>query len=645
MSEFFDQVTSLSTLQRAFHRASRNRAGPGADGVSILEFSRDLEERLRALSDGLRNGSYHPHPAQQLQLERPDGRTRLVVRLSVRDRLVHHAMAEVLAHQLDDELHSFAWAYRRGRSGKVALERLEEQLRAGTHAWIFRADIEEFFDHLGHDLLASVLGAATSDPALVELLRLLLGAGQFTGSAIADGDLGAPQGSALSPFLANLALASFDRAVEAAGFWMVRYGDDLCIPAPSCKEALRAEVLVRNELASLGLTLCEDKVIVATLNEGFDFLGFRLDSRGIRPGERAQRRLTEKLQALLDSGRPDTHEELDALLKGWLAYYGPLDLAQLPPPLQPRAEALEAAWAQRRQEADLTPEPVPPPATEPATIEEEPDSWSPARLEAELLAREGRFEEAEKQAWSAPAVDAPEPVRSDSPRGRSLPVIPAFVTCPRAQQMCSGCAVLGALVERATSGQGLVATERFLISDLMGRLGDEAERAVDGVFRHLADYKPGMARRFLGKLFPMPTSCARIRQRMPALAEEVGCNCRFRLEGGVYPTPLLHVLGASEIPGLEERVKKASFKRSTARAIEAAVNEGHKEMGAKAAALCARLVDLRRQERLIHQEKQKVEAQLNVLMEEAGDVELETPAGTLRRLFSEGGQPEFILKV
>lgn len=97
--------------------------------------------------------------------------------------------------------------------------------------------------------------------------------------------------------------------------------------------------------------------------------------------------------------------------------------------------------------------------------------------------------------------------------------------------------------------------------------------------------------------------------------------------------------------GLEERVKNASLKRSTAKAIEAAVNEGHREMGAKAAALCTRLADLRRQERLLQREKQKVEAQLNALMEEAGDVELETPAGTLRRLFNEGGQPEFILKV
>ena len=647
MIGLLDQATSRGALERAFERASRNRAGPGADGITLVEFSRSLDGRLQALSDGLRAGTYQPHPAQQLVLERPDGRPRRVVRLSVRDRIVHHALAEALSLHLDDALHPFAWAYRKGRSGKQALQQLEARLQGGAHAWVFRADIEDFFDHLSHDLLASVLEEATGDGALVELLRVLLAAGQFNGSAVIDDDSGAPQGSALSPFLANLALASFDRAIEQAGFWMVRYGDDLCIPAESCRDALRAEVRVREELASLGLSLAADKVIVASLKEGLDFLGFRLDERGVRPGERARQRLGEKLQKLLDSGRPDTAEEQDALLRGWLAYYGPLELASLPPEVIPRAEQLEGAWAQRRQELDLAaepplPAPEPPPPDEP---EESPDSWSPERLEAERLAREGRFEEAEMQA----RLGSPVAFREEPPvargKGRSLPVIPALASCPRARELCAGCKVLGALVERATTGQGLLATERFLVADLLGRLGDEAERAVDGVFRYLVDHKPGMARRFLGKMFPMPTSCARIRQRMPAVAEEVGCDCRFRLDGGVYPTPLLHVLGASEIPGLEGRAQKTSLKRATARAIEASVNEGHQEMGKKAAALCAKLADLRRQERWLQQETRKVEAQLGALMDEAGDAELETPAGVLRRLVGDDGRPEYILKV
>jgi RNA-directed DNA polymerase len=648
VSTLFDVASSVRSLRDAFDRAARNRAGPGPDGVTLLAFSRDLDERLRALSDGLRAGTYQPQPGQQILLERPDGRPRRVVRLSVRDRIVHHALANVLSLHLDDTLHSFAWAYRKGRSGKQGIQQLEEQLRSGSRAWVFRADIEDFFDRLTHPLLLSSLASVTDEPLLIELLERLLQAGQFTGSAVVDEPCGAPQGSPLSPFLANLVLASFDRAVEAAGFWMIRYGDDLCIPTGSCHDALRAEVLVRQHLAGLGLSLSEDKVIVASLKEGFDFLGFRLDVQGIRPGERARSNLVEKLQKLLDSGRPDTSEELAALLNGWLAYYGPFDLASLPAEVQPLAESLEGAWAQRRQQENTPPQEI---APQEGQEEPPPDSWSPERLEAERLARQGDFAQAERIAACASASVSPREAPASAPSSappsprRSLPVMAALATCPRARDLCSGCSVLGALVARAESGRGLVTSERFLISDLLGRLGDEAERAVDGVFRHLADYQPGMARRFLGKLFPMPTSCARIRQRMPELAEEVGCNCRFRLEGGVYPTPLLHVLGASEIPGLEGRVQKAALKRSTAKALRDSMNEGRKEMGEKAAALCARLADLRRQERLIQQEKIKIEAQLNELLDEAGDGVLETAAGVLRRSRDEQGNTRFLLEV
>jgi len=659
LSDLFSLATSVETLARGFERAAGNRAGPGPDGVTLLEFSRELDEQLRALSDGLRAGVYCPQPGQRIALERPDGRQRRVVRLNVRDRVVHHALALTLSLYLDDELHDFAWAYRKGRSGKRALDALEARLRSTERGWIFRGDIEDFFDRIPHPLLTSTLDQASGEPSLVELLEKLLQAGQFTGDAVIDEATGAPQGSALSPFLANLVMAPFDRALAEAGLFMVRYGDDLCIPTASCREATQAEARVRQELAKLGLVLAESKVIVANLREGFDYLGFRIDEQGRRPGERARRGLQAKLQALVDAGRPDSDEERDALLRGWLAYYGPFD-QPLPPQVQARAEELEAAWVQRRQDEALE---APSTEDEPAAEEPEPppDSWSVERLdaEAERLAQQGRFDDAERaraeQAEAARAgveparrageVELRAPAAVDSPRPRARTRLPVFAACPRAQQLYDGCSMLGAMVDRALSGQGLVASERFLITDLMGRIGDEAERAVDGVLRHLVDHKPGMARRLLSRLFPMPTSCARIRQRMPELAEQVGCDCRFRLEGGVYPTPLLHVLGATEIPGLEGRVQKAALKRSAAKAVVEAMNAGHKDLGDRAAALCTRLADVRRQGRLLQQEQARIEEQLGSLLDEAGGATLETPAGALRRVVCEDGRVRFILEV
>lgn len=654
MADLLDLATSVEALRAGFQRAASNRAGPGPDGVSLLDFSRDLDAHLVALSMDLRSGAYQPMPGQRILLERPDGRSRKVVLPCVRDRIVHHALATVLAKHLDEELRPSAYAYRKGRSGRMAIEALDQQLRSGKD-WIFRGDVEDFFDHIDHTLVCNAIGLATGEVALVSLIETLLKAGQFLGGVIFDDTAGTPQGSALSPFLANLVMVPFDSAIEAMGLTMIRYGDDLCVPLASYHEAAQAEGRVRLELERLGLRLSEQKVIIARVREGFEFLGFHFNEDGRRPGERAVQKMLGKLDALLDSGRPDIAEDVDHLLQGWIAYYGPLTHLPLPDAILPRAEQIEAAWAERRQLQQVQGEQGEP--------EVDASAWRDE--EAERLARQGNFEQAASVARRrlpllpvAPRDPAPPPAPDaatkvngvdDSPdaapQRTPASVIAVFGGCGRAQELYAGCTVLRALVDRATSGQGLLASERFLVADILGRIGDEAERACDSVFRHLADHKPGMARRFLSKLFPMPTSCARIRQRMPELTAEVGCDCRFRLQAGAYPTPVLHVLGAAEIPGLEGRVQKATLKRTAAKAVLDAMNAGRKDMGDKAAALCTRLADARRQVRLLSQQMAEMEDQLASLIDEAGEGALETPAGTLRKLVDESGRSRFILEV
>ena len=107
---------------------------------------------------------------------------------------------------------------------------------------------------------------------------------------------------------------------------------------------------------------------------------------------------------------------------------------------------------------------------------------------------------------------------------------------------------------------------------------------------------------------------------------------------------MLHVLGAAEVLGRGERVRDAAAKGGMARAAMAAMSEGRKELGAKAAALCARLSDLRRQSRLLERTIAGVEAELDGLLDEAGDAPLETPSGTLRRV-EEKGVLRFVLEV
>ena len=251
-----------------------------------------------------------------------------------------------------------------------------------------------------------------------------------------------------------------------------------------------------------------------------------------------------------------------------------------------------------------------------------------------------------------PATGAPRPeevappaelVISPKPDEASLLTSP-FRELARAQEVYRGCGVFRHHVDKAIAGHGLATSERHFVTDVCGRLGDEATPALDAVLRHLDDYKPALAPRYLGRLYPHPTSCGRIRQNQPDLTARVGCNCRFRVPPGAYPTPVLHAVGAADVPGLGDRVRQAAARGGVARAAAAAMNEGRKELGAKAAALCARLSDLRRQVRMLEKAIGGVETELDVIVEEAGDTPLETPSGTLRRV-DEAGARRFVLEV
>jgi hypothetical protein len=245
---------------------------------------------------------------------------------------------------------------------------------------------------------------------------------------------------------------------------------------------------------------------------------------------------------------------------------------------------------------------------------------------------------------AVPAAKAEIEVVDSRPKGAVEGAGAVFHDLPRAGEVLAGCAVLRHYVEQAVQGAGLSTSERYLTAEILGRLGQEAVPALDAVYRHLEDWRPGMGARFSQRLYPHPTSCGRIRQRLPELTSRVGCDCRFRVPPGAYPTPVLHALGAADVPGMELRVKEAAARGGLARAAIESMNEGRRELGARAAALCTRLTDLRRQQRALAKTLEAVEHELDVVMDEAGDTPLDTPSGTLRRV-SEQGVRRFVLDV
>ncbi|RMG18961.1 MAG: hypothetical protein D6731_00780, partial [Planctomycetota bacterium] len=314
-----ERVASPPNLLAAWERIRRNDSAAGIDRVRAVDYAEGLEERLRDLGERLRTGRYQPRPGRSVNLasdpERP------IVIFCLEDRLVQRAVAQILGPFYERELSENAWAYRPGRSVERALERVDEELRAGKR-WFLRCDVAKFFDRIDRERLLSALRADGLEPGLLRVIDRLLRGGVLGGAATLDPGEGTPQGSALSPLLSNVYLRPLDAAFEGDSWGYARYADDVLVLSADEESLNAAHVLIAGALAELGLELNARKTRRGHLGQGFVFLGVRFGSGGRGHSERSHRALSARCAEHLRAGA--SAEEFRELLGAWERWYGPL---------------------------------------------------------------------------------------------------------------------------------------------------------------------------------------------------------------------------------------------------------------------------------------------------------------------------------
>jgi len=271
-----DKVWAKANLLAAWAKVRANGGAPGVDGQSVASFERGVEQRLDVLSEALRAGTYRPQPVRRVYLPKSGGGQRPLGIPTVGDRVVHQAIRQVLEPIFEPRFGSRSHGFRPGRGCQSALKVVDQAVRHG-YSWVVDADIQAFFDTVDHERLLDAVHEAVTDGSLLRLLRRILTAGVLEpGEREArPTPLGTPQGSPLSPLLANLYLHVLDERLTRAGWGLVRYADDFVIFARSETEAAEALALAREVLeGQLGLTLHPDKTRVVAVTEGFEFLGY-----------------------------------------------------------------------------------------------------------------------------------------------------------------------------------------------------------------------------------------------------------------------------------------------------------------------------------------------------------------------------------
>ncbi len=261
-------------MWEAWERVQENAGCAGADGLTVENFARRADRRISGLLDRVAAGTYRPFPLLEIVVEKKPGYhdTRKLLVPAVGDRVLQTAAARHLSHSFEEEFLECSYGYRPGRSVDRAIARIRKCHELG-YRFIVDADVKSYFDRVDHKMLLDRLAARSLGPVIHQLLRQWVKAQVWDGHKILPLRAGIPQGSPISPLLANFYMQDFDRELEKSGRKLVRYADDFLILAETPDAAQQALLQTETLLAAAHLALNEQKTRIVDFEHGFQFLG------------------------------------------------------------------------------------------------------------------------------------------------------------------------------------------------------------------------------------------------------------------------------------------------------------------------------------------------------------------------------------
>lgn len=357
------QALTRTALLAAWEKVADNGGMPGTDGETINELKPDIHRVLVRLAKEVVAGHYQPEPLKRVWIPRPGRTPRALAVPSVRDRILQTSVAQTITPRVEAELEDCSFAYRQGRGVRQAVERIEYYQRQG-YRWVVDADIENFFDNIPHAALLTRLEQIVPEEALIELLAQWLTAEIEDRGTRTRPAKGTPQGSPISPLLANLYLDTLDDALLDANHILVRYADDFVVLAKSQARAEDALELTREVLDRISLRLNPIKTRIVHLDQGMEFLGWQFIRSLALPKSWREESLSDTV-----FNPPEVQEEADSAM----------------------AEALKEALAEKPAwtpvEKRITPKPPeerPDHPPVPKTVESPPINATQTTLTAEI---------------------------------------------------------------------------------------------------------------------------------------------------------------------------------------------------------------------------------------------------------------------
>jgi RNA-directed DNA polymerase len=366
---------------QAWKRVKANGGAAGADGVTVAMFEAGLADRLYKIWNRMSSGTYFPPPVRAVEIPKASGGTRMLGVPTVGDRVAQTVAALALEPRTEAVFHDDSYGYRPRKGALDAVAACRQ--RCWEKDWVIDLDVAKFFDSVPWNLMVKAVAAnVTHEQRWIVLYvkRWLAAPVAMPDGRLEARDRGTPQGSAVSPVLANLFMHyAFDKWLERQfpAVEFERYADDAVVHCATQRQAREVLAALEQRMTEVGLQLHPDKTRIVYCKDrkrcqrydgpaSFTFLGytFRARKAPTRDGtsmftaflpavsKDALKRMSEELRSWRIHIRTATELEdiaswVNPVVRGWMTYYGKFYRTELNALLR-RINAYLVRWARRK---------------------------------------------------------------------------------------------------------------------------------------------------------------------------------------------------------------------------------------------------------------------------------------------------------
>ena len=360
--DLFNLVTDPAFLLVAWDRVRGNRGArtAGVDGHTAMSIAlgTGVEEFLDALRGSLKQRGFRPLPVRERMIPKANGKLRRLGIATITDRVVQASLKLVLEPIFEADFDPCSYGFRPNRRTHDAVAEVRHY---ATHSyeWVVEGDIKACFDEISHPALMDRVRKRVGDKRVLALVKAFLKAGILgEDRLLRETSAGTPQGSILSPLLSNVALSVLDEHVTRApggpatspverakrrrhglaNVKLTRYADDWCLLVHGTRaDAEKWRDEIAGVLTPMGLRLSPDKTLITHIDEGLDFLGWRIQRHRKRgtgkryvytyPAKKSLLAITARVKMICRMSRNKPLaaliHQLNPVLRGWCVHFRP----------------------------------------------------------------------------------------------------------------------------------------------------------------------------------------------------------------------------------------------------------------------------------------------------------------------------------